>query len=141
MDLLAWLLIFIFTLISILHFYWAFGGRWGLENAIPLRNGGQPLFKVDFLSCLVVALGLLGFAFYYYLQVNGLSLGLRPSFISVVGWIIPSIFLIRAIGDFKYCGLFKRERSSLFARLDTRYFTPLCLSLSFLGYLWSIITQ
>ena len=28
-------------LISILHIYWAFGGRWGTEAVIPMKEGSQ----------------------------------------------------------------------------------------------------
>jgi hypothetical protein len=38
--------------------------------------------------------------------------------------------LARAIGDFKYLGLFKRVRGSRFATLDTFVYSPLCLLLA-----------
>ena len=28
-------------LISVLHIYWAFGGRWGTEAVIPMKEGSQ----------------------------------------------------------------------------------------------------
>ncbi len=28
-------------LMSILHIYWAFGGRWGTEAVIPMKEGSQ----------------------------------------------------------------------------------------------------
>nr|WP_277600974.1 DUF3995 domain-containing protein [Paenibacillus whitsoniae] len=51
----------------------------------------------------------------------------------LVGWgcLLSAIaFGLRCIGDFKYVGLFKTNRTSRFARYDYFLFTPLCLWLS-----------
>jgi Protein of unknown function (DUF3995) len=42
-------------------------------------------------------------------------------------WAIAAIFLLRAIGDFRYVGFFKKERGSKFAKMDTKFYSPLCL--------------
>jgi hypothetical protein len=39
------------------------------------------------------------------------------------------VLIIRAIGDFKYVGFFKRIKNTPFARYDTQYYAPLCLYL------------
>jgi hypothetical protein len=39
---------------------------------------------------------------------------------------------LRAIGDFRYVGFFKRIRDSKFARLDTLAYSPLCAALAVL---------
>ena len=49
------------------------------------------------------------------------------------GWVIPIIFLLRAIGEFKYVGIFKRVKKTKFGRFDTKLFSPLCLIISILG--------
>jgi hypothetical protein len=36
-------------------------------------------------------------------------------------------FLLRAVGEFRLVGLFKRIRGTAFARWDTWLFSPLCL--------------
>ncbi|WP_205190355.1 DUF3995 domain-containing protein, partial [Burkholderia sp. LMG 13014] len=48
------------------------------------------------------------------------------------------IFAVRAVGDFRYVGFFKRIRGSRFARMDTLYYSPLCaaLSLSIASMFW-----
>lgn len=43
---------------------------------------------------------------------------------------LAAVFLIRAIGDFKLIGFFKRIRDSRFSRWDTFAYSPLCLGLS-----------
>ncbi len=45
-------------------------------------------------------------------------------------WILASVFLLRAIGDFCYVGFAKKVRSTRFAQLDTRFYSPLCLFMS-----------
>jgi hypothetical protein len=40
------------------------------------------------------------------------------------------VLALRAIGEFRYVGLFKRVRESRFAALDTRVYTPLCVALA-----------
>jgi hypothetical protein len=37
--------------------------------------------------------------------------------------------LLRAVGEFRYVGLFKRVRGTKFAVLDTFVYSPLCLLL------------
>ncbi len=123
-------LIIIFSSLSLLHFYWAAGGQWWLSNALPTNENGQHVLKTGPVSSMVVGLGLLGFASYYFvLSANALS----GTMTHIVGWIIPSIFLLRSIGDFKYVGFFKTVKSTEFARNDSRFYTPLCLILAVLG--------
>lgn len=120
------LLITIFALIACLHLYWAAGGRWGIEHAAPVNEQGKKILDTGIAACLVVATGLTLFAVYYVVKPSGMF--------SVIGWIIPSIFLIRTIGDFKYVGFFKKVKSSTFAELDTKFFSPLCLVIAALGF-------
>ena len=51
------------------------------------------------------------------------------------GWIIPIIFILRAIGEFKYVGFFKRIKQTEFGKLDTKFFSPLCLTIGLIGIL------
>lgn len=123
---------FILLIISAIHIYWAFGGRWGLTNALPERNGTKAFQPGPFVT-LVVALifGLMGL---FYLYKTGRFPGLDsliPGWMSQYGlWALAGIFLLRAIGDFRYVGFFKRVKNSRFARLDTIFYSPLCLLLS-----------
>jgi hypothetical protein len=50
-------------------------------------------------------------------------------------WVICLLFFIRAIGDFKLIGLFKRIHDTGFAWWDTRVYSPLCLLISILAFL------
>ena len=56
----------------------------------------------------------------------------QASIFSKVGSIVCAlVFLLRAIGDFKYVGIFKTIKHSTFAQNDSKWYSPLCLFLSF----------
>jgi Protein of unknown function (DUF3995) len=134
--LISLLLFAIFMTLSAIHVYWVLGGKWGLAVAVPTNAEGQPLFRPGPVATLVVAGGLL---------LMGLVVLVRGGLIQFDGlpdrvgewsvWAIATIFLLRAGGDFRYVGFFKREQSSHFARMDTRYFSPLCLVIGILAVL------
>jgi hypothetical protein len=50
-------------------------------------------------------------------------------------FVIAALFLLRAIGDFKYVGFFKSVSQTDFARLDSLLFTPLCLLIAIAAFL------
>ncbi|MCY7359530.1 MAG: DUF3995 domain-containing protein [Rudanella sp.] len=115
--------------LSLLHAYWGFGGRWGWHEALPERDGVKVL-KPHAVDCFVVALGLALFAGLHLHRMGWLPVSL-PNWITQYGlWLIGGLFMIRAIGEFRYVGLFKQIRDSRFAYLDTRFYIPLCLVLS-----------
>ncbi|WP_353120485.1 DUF3995 domain-containing protein [Nitratidesulfovibrio sp.] len=118
--------------ITLLHGAWVLGSTLWLDRVIPRTPdsvGGRPLFAMP--------RGLTGavtLVFALLALLPGLTLGWLP---------LPSprvaptlclgaafIFVVRAIGDFRYCGLFRRIRSTTFARWDARLYTPLCLLLA-----------
>lgn len=116
-----------------IHFYWAMGGTWGGEVAVPLNLEGKKLFQPSALSCVVVAIGLVIFS---CIELGYVQLLLRqvPTYIFKYGnLIVTFIFLFRAIGDFKYVGFFKKIKGNTFARNDTLYYSPLCLLISLLS--------
>ncbi|MBK5280345.1 MAG: DUF3995 domain-containing protein, partial [Bacteroidia bacterium] len=60
----AFLNVVIFIFLCMLHFYWLFGGRWGMDFAVPTKEkSADKLFKPSAISTLVVAVGFLCFAF------------------------------------------------------------------------------
>jgi uncharacterized membrane protein SpoIIM required for sporulation len=52
--------------------------------------------------------------------------------VQITAWLIAAVFALRAIGDFRYVGFFKRIRDTRFARLDTLAYWPLCAVLAVL---------
>jgi len=124
MDILVIFTITIFIFIAIFHFYWAFGGKLGLDIVLPTKDERRLINPSKYLTFLV-GLFLLCFAFVtYMLYINN-----DNKMYIYLGWIISLIFIIRAIGDFNTIGFFKKIKSTKFALYDTRYFSPLSLYL------------
>lgn len=113
--------------LAALHVYWAAGGRRGLAAAIPQRADGSPAFAPSAALTLLVAAALLGAA---------------ALIASTAGWVpalplarelslaVAAVFALRMIGDFRFCGLFRRVRRGAFARQDAALYTPLCAALA-----------
>jgi hypothetical protein len=121
-------LIVVFLSLASIHVYWAFGGKWGWEGAIPTLDG-EALFNPGRYSTLLVAMALLAAAIVSLWR--GLSADIGPMWIPHTGiWVIAGVFTLRAIGDFRYYGLFKKERDTIFARNDSRIYVPLCLAIA-----------
>jgi hypothetical protein len=119
----------IFIGLSIVHFYWGLGGKWKKNEAAPFNEKGKEVLKTGPLSCFVVALGLLGFAIVVLDSANIVSVPL-PHWLSVNGLcIIAAIFIIRAIGDSRYVGFFKKIKHTPFAKKDSQIYSPLCFAI------------
>lgn len=129
MTLLAVGLALVFCALSLLHIGWVLGFRIGGAEAIPERPDGTPVFRPGPVSTLTVAL-LLFVAALLVTQRVGLGRALIPATLVVPGcWTLAAAFVLRAIGEFRYVGFFKRVRGTAFARMDTRYYSPLALAL------------
>jgi len=115
----------VITLVSMgaIHFYWALGGKFLLDAAIPTKDGTKLLNPGLFLTFLVGFI-LLGFAFVVW------EIKSEDAVYLYLNWAIATLFGIRAIGDFNMVGFFKKIKHTKFALYDTKYFSPLCLTLS-----------
>lgn len=129
----AILLFLIFLFISSIHFYWAFGGKWGSDAVLPTKDDNNTkVLNPTVLPTLIVAFSLLGFGL-FILVMSGLITFDTPQLLSKYGlWIIAGIFTLRAIGDFNYVGFFKKIKQTKFGKNDTKYFSPLCLIIGIL---------
>jgi len=59
--------------------------------------------------------------------------------INLGAWVIAALFLLRAMGDFRYVGFTKSIRSTNFAAYDTKIFTPLSLTIGLMIVVISLI--
>ena len=134
MTLIAIILFLIFLFISFIHFYWAFGGKWGSDAVLPTKDDNNTkVLNPTILITLIVAFGLLGFGL-FILNTAGLIHFYIPQWHNKYGlWIIASIFALRAIGDFNYVGFFKKIKRTKFGKNDTKYFSSFCLTISILA--------
>ncbi len=122
-------LIAVFIGLSLVHVYWLVGGPVGRLAAIPEMDG-KPVFQPSAVATLVVAMVLALCALLIAATAGVVMLPL-PKFVLV--WLTRALalgLLLRAIGDFRLVGFFKRVRSTRFARLDTAVYSPLCLALA-----------
>jgi Protein of unknown function (DUF3995) len=126
---------FILLAISALHLYWAAGGKKALAASIPVGSAGETIMRPGLVACLVVAVGLACFAWLFFSGGFTSRLGLPPGIQSAGLWLMAAIFTLRAIGDFRYVGFFKRIKNTGFAQMDTRWYAPLCAWLGF-SSLW-----
>lgn len=132
MSALACLLAAIFVFLSGLHVYWGCGGQWAGRAAIPKKPDGTPVFAPGSGGCFVVAGGLAAFAYFCLLHV-----ALVPNPLPQITWPtrgilsgIATIFALRAVGDFRYVGFFRRVTGTDFSALDRKLYTPLCAGLA-----------
>ena len=135
MRILGILLAMIFAVLSFFHLYWAAGGRFGGGAAIPTAGGERLFTPSPFGTILVAALFAAMLVVLGRLKFLGAVI---PGWIFYWGtWVISLLFLLRAIGDFRYVGFFKSVLDTDFARWDTNLFSPLCLFIAVAAFLIS----
>lgn len=120
----------VFLALAGLHAYWATGGTWGLMASLPAHPGGEAVFRpgrsmVWAVGAILLALALLSLA-----HLLPGRLGRPTGWLRAADWAVASGLSLRVLGDFKFVGLSKRVHDTTFARLDTHYYTPLCLGLA-----------
>ncbi|MCX7546344.1 DUF3995 domain-containing protein [Xanthomarina sp. F1114] len=131
------LLSIVFIGLGIIHFNWVFGGKWGFQESLPTNRNGEKVLNPKTIDCLIVGFFLIVFGMFYFLKLGLITLQMPHKISTIAGWTIPIIFLLRAVGEFNYIGFFKQVKGTEFAKLDSKYFSPLCLIVGLLG----IITQ
>ena len=127
------ILVIVFYFLSLIHFNWALGGQWGFNESLPTNLEGKRILNPKKRESFIVATGLLFFGCFYFLKLELISFTTDETIFKYLGWIIPAIFLLRAIGEFKYVGFFRKVRSTPFAKKDQQLFTPLCLVVAIIG--------
>ena len=124
----------IFLLLSIIHIYWASGGKWARNAAVPADRKGKRVFRPRPASTLMIAAALFFFALITIANVAAFNNLVDSRIIHYGNWTIGIIFLLRAIGDFNYFGFAKRIRHTDFALYDTRIYSPLALGIATISF-------
>lgn len=118
----------ILTAIAGIHFYWGLGGTWASDAVLPEMKG-KKAFTPSPLITILVAFVFFFFAMMYLKNIAFVDITL-PAIIQNYGLkYLGIIFLVRAIGDIRYVGFTKTIKDSKFAKLDTKFYSPLCLYL------------
>ena len=122
-------------IIGIFHIYWAFGGEVGAKVVLPEMEKDGLAFTPSKLATSIVGTIFFGLGILPLIAMEIVVIQL-PSFFNdymILG--LGIIFFIRAIGEFKYVGFFKKVKSTMFAEYDTKYFSPLSFVLSIFFFL------
>jgi len=129
MSFIASITILALIIMGLFHFYWAFGGKVGLDKALPTKDGIKLLNPSKALT-FFIGVVLIVFAYIAYgLQFYDFTVNTNKSFYLYSGIFLSIIFTIRAIGEFNAVGFFKKIKDTEFAIYDTKYFSPLCIIL------------
>ncbi|MGD8189531.1 DUF3995 domain-containing protein [Brevibacillus ginsengisoli] len=124
----------ILLFLSFIHIYWALGGGWGKNAALPIKaDGTTRAFTPSAAGTWVVALVLFLLGLVLLTQSGHLTILRANKVTKMICLLFSLLFFLRAIGDFHYVGFFKKVKGTIFARNDTWMYSPLCvfLSLSF----------
>jgi Protein of unknown function (DUF3995) len=134
MFILATIIVTLLLIVAGIHLYWAAGGLRGKMAAIPQING-FPAFLPSSGATLVAAL---------FLSLCAILIASDSTIIPLLlprvleNWLMYGLslgFALRAMGDFRLVGFFKRVRGSRFAKLDTFVFSPFCVVLAIAVFL------
>lgn len=119
----------ILAIMAVIHMYWALGGSIGAGALVPQTTKG-PLFRMTSVTTLLIALTFILAADLMLTRIGMASARIPSWGLHIACGALAAAFLIRAIGDFRYVGFFKRVRHSRFARFDTALYSPLSLFLA-----------
>ncbi len=133
------ILFLIFTILGGFHFYWFFGGIWGLKKVIPTKHKEANNMSIPKLATLMVGLLLVFFGLIYLVKSEIIYLQI-PNWVTLYAyWFIPSVFVLRAIGEFNYVGFFKKIKNTEFGKTDSKIFSPLCMGIGIIGIVIQLI--
>ena len=127
------LLSIILIALGLIHFNWVVGGKFGFSESLPTNEKGERVLNPKKIDSAIVGFGLTAFGVFYLFRSGLLHYNFPEWILIYVGWIIPLIFLLRAVGEFRYIGFFKSVKHTDFGKLDTKFFSPLCLFIGIVG--------
>lgn len=125
--------------LGLIHFNWVIGGKFGFSESLPTKESGERVLNPKKIDSAIVGIELTIFGIFYVLKSGLIEYSLPAWIIKYGSWIIPIIFLLRAIGEFRYVGFFKSIKKTEFGKLDTKLFSPLCLAIGILGIIIHIV--
>jgi len=126
--------------LGVIHFNWVIGGEFGFSESLPTKESGERVLNPKKMDSAIVGIGLTVFGLFYIFKSSLIAHNLPAWIMVYVGWIVPSIFILRAIGEFKYIGFFKRIKKTKFGKRDTMFFSPLCFLIGIIGIIIQLTT-
>jgi len=115
-------------IISFFHFYWAYGGTYGLDSVIPTKENIDKVIRpkpliTSFVAVILLCVGLVYLDTFFHGNLIPIENNVKKYLLLT----FSCVFILRSIGEFNYVGFFKRIKNTKFARNDSQYFSPLCL--------------
>jgi hypothetical protein len=129
----AYALVAALAVLSAWHVYWLAGGEVGLRTAIPEIDGVQA-FQPSAWATVAVAFALALSALLIAATAGIVQLGISRALLMWGTRALALVFVLRALGDFRLVGFFKRIRGTRFADLDTWVYSPFCVLLAFAAF-------
>ncbi|WP_372490886.1 DUF3995 domain-containing protein [Paenibacillus mellifer] len=109
----------------------AFGGSWGLHAALPTKDDSKlPVLRPGRLGTLLIGFLCFFASVLLLVQIEMFTVitsSLLTKWLCIAGGVV---FLLRAIGEGKYVGFFKKIKHTRFAKQDTVFYSPLCVWIS-----------
>jgi hypothetical protein len=122
-------------LIAAWHVYWALRRMDGHAVLVP-EFEGKPVYEPRHTECLDVAAALALSCVIVAVRGGGVPHSPMPEAWIQTGTVAVGVALVaRAVGDFRFVGIFKRVRDTQFAEWDTRLFSPVSMLLG-IATLW-----
>jgi hypothetical protein len=123
----AGFLIAVFAALSVLHVFWALGGRWGSAVAVPEIDGRKTIHPGP--AATVAVAGLFALAGVVVALRAGVIPGqlAMPRLLRLASWSLTAVLAMRAAGDFRTFGFLKPPQATDFAHYDTVLFSPICV--------------
>src|SRR6202012_2474082 len=116
-------------------FYGPVAGQYGRTVSVPQLEDGTPLFVPTAAATMTVAVVLAIILIALAIYVMRVNVFLPRDVLRAGMVLLALIFLARGLSWHPYIGLFKRIRTTPFARNDTRFYSPGCIA-SGLGFLF-----
>ncbi|MDO5969046.1 DUF3995 domain-containing protein [Flavivirga aquimarina] len=129
----------VFFILGIIHLNLVVGGTFGFAESLPTKETGERVLNPKKIDSAIVGLGLMFFSFFYLVKADFINFNFPDWVLKYGSWVIPAIFILRAVGEFKYIGFFKKIKHTTFGTLDTKIYSPLCFFISITGILIQIL--
>lgn len=100
-----------------------------MSSTLP-EVDGEPAFVPGPWVTLVVAGALAACVLLVAAVAGWIELPLPRQWVRWLAVAMAAAFAVRAVGEFRLVGFFKRVKGTRFARMDTRVYSPLCLLLA-----------
>lgn len=123
----------IMALLALLSWGIVLSGRFKSQFMLPCLK--KDCYKLARLLFLIQSFLLLFAAGLVWMRITQLNQNHEDNVIDNLIYGLSSLLLIRAIGDFKFFGLFRTEEAGDFTRIDTKIATPMAFILFVLSLL------